>query len=214
MHLRHVQLAIKGLEAPVCCGLCWASPHPLPERSHNPSAGWAVLHVQSHSTMGTVALAAGPSLSRSFLSSAMVALLYTAPNSTKLITGAAGCFGGVSVGAGTGRRGMEVSMSNWKFSTPWCTSTCCALKVALSTLWEIQMPGEMTTDNSKCQILIVLFLVILQPAKPAWLQHGGHLQAQHLPTHTQRHTVPANAKTASFSREAEPQQPHDMANSV
>lgn len=186
MHLRHVQLAIKGLEAPVCCGLCWASPHPLPERSHNPSAGWAALHVQSHSTMGTVALAAGP-LSRSFLSSAMVALLYTAPNSTKLITGAAGCFGGVSVGAGTGRRGMEVSMSKWKFSTPRCTSTCCALKVTPSTLWEIQMPGEMTTDNSKCQILIVLFLVILQPAKPAWLQRGGHLQAQHLPTHTETH---------------------------
>lgn len=138
----------------------------------------------------------------------------TAPNSTKLITGAAGCFGGVSVGAGTGRRGMEVSMSNWKFSTPWCTSTCCALKVALSTLWEIQMPGEMTTDNSKCQILIVLFLVILQPAKPAWLQRGRHLQAQHLPTHTQRHTVPASVKTVSFSREAEPQQPHDMAHGV
>lgn len=80
------------------------------------------------------------------------------------------------MGAGTGQRGMEVSMSNWKFSTPWCTSICCPLKVTPSTPWERQMPGEMTTDNSKCQILIVLCLVILQPAKPAWLQRGGHLQ--------------------------------------
>lgn len=73
MHLRHEQLAIKGLEAPVCCGLCWASPHPFPECRHSSSAGWAALHMQCPSTMGTVALAAGPSLSLSFPSSAMVA---------------------------------------------------------------------------------------------------------------------------------------------
>lgn len=42
----------------------------------------------------------------------------------------------------------------------------------------------------------------------------GHLQAQHLPTHTRAHTVPADAKSASFSGKAEPQQSHDMANSI
>lgn len=68
------------------------------------------------------------------------------------------------------------------------TSTCSALKVTPSTPQGRQMRGEMTTDNSKCEILVVLFLLILQPAKPAWLQCGGHLQAQHLPTHTHRHT--------------------------
>lgn len=38
---------------------------------------------------------------------------------------------------------------------------------------ERQMPGEMTTDNSKREILVVLSLGTLQPAKPAWLQRGG-----------------------------------------
>lgn len=161
MHLRHVQLTTKGLEAPACCGLCWASPKPLPKCRHSPSAGWATLHLQSPSTMGTVALADGPSLSLSFPSSTMMASLYAALNSTKLITGAAGCFRGVSVGAGTEQRGMEVSLSCWKLSgTPWCPSTCSALKVTPSTPQERQMLGETTTDNSKCQILLVLCLLM------------------------------------------------------
>lgn len=162
MHLRHVELATKGLEAPGCCGLCWASPKPLPECRHSPSAGWAALQVPSPSTTGTVALAAAPSLLLSFPRSTMVALLYTTLNSTKLITGAAGCFRGVAVGAGTEQRGMEVYLSCWRLSgTPWCPSTCSALKVTPSTPQERQMPGEMITDNSKCQILLVLCLVIL-----------------------------------------------------
>lgn len=99
---------------------------------------------------------------------------YITLNSTKLITDAAGCFRRVSVGAGTEQRGMDVSLSRWKLSSPWHPSTCSALKVALSTPQE--MPQETTTDSSKCQILLVLFLVRLQPAKPAWLQRGGHLQ--------------------------------------
>lgn len=162
MHLRHVQLATKGLEAPACYGLCWASPKPLPECRHSPSAVWAALQVPSPSTTRTVALAAAPSLSLSFPRSIMVALLYRALNSTKLITGAAGCFRGVSVGAGTQHMGMELSLSCWKLSgIPWCPSTCSALKVTPSTPQERQMPGETTTDNSKCQILLVLCLVIL-----------------------------------------------------
>lgn len=125
MHLRHVQLATKGLEAPACYGLCWASPKPLPECRHSPSAVWAALQVPSPSTTRTVALAAAPSLSLSFPRSIMVALLYTALNSTKLITGAAGCFRGISVGAGTQHMGMELSLSCWKLSgIPWCPSTC------------------------------------------------------------------------------------------
>lgn len=210
MHLRLLQLAIKGLEAPACCGLCWVRLHPLPECRHSPSSAWAALHVQSPNTMGTGALAAGPSLSLSFPGSTMVA--YTALNSThhRCCRMFQRSFCG-SWHRTEGHRGVPELFPN-----PWCPSICSALKVTLSAPQE--MPGKTTTDSSKCQILLVLFLVRLQPAKPAWLQHGGHLQAQHLPTHTHTHTwahtTPANAKTAPFSRKAEPQQSHDTANSV
>lgn len=215
MHLRVLQLAIKGLEASAHCGLCWASLHPLPECRHSPSAGWAALHVQSPSTMGTVALAAVLLFHYLFQAQPWWPYTwpYTAVNRTKLITGASGCFRGVSVEAGTEQRGMEVSLSRWKLSTPWCPSTCSARKVALSTPQE--MPGKTTTDSSKCQVLLVLFLARLQPAKPAWLQRGGHLQAQHLPTHTHRHTpCQPMPRLRLFPGRLSPSSLHDMANSV
>lgn len=79
------------------------------------------------------------------------------------------------MGAGAGWRGREVAASTWKPSAPWCTSTGPALEVLPSTPWESQLPGEMITDNSKCYSLIASSLVLLQPAKPARLQHGEHL---------------------------------------
>lgn len=145
--------------------------------------------LHSPSIMGRAALAAGPSVSRTFLSSATVVLLYAAPNSThspalnpSQVRGT--CFSEASVGAGARWKGTEVAMSSWKPSTPVCTSTCPVLKVPPNTPWESRLPGEMITDNSKCQSFTASPLVLLQPAKPARLQCGEHpRQAQRLLTH-------------------------------